>query len=93
MNKDQTRLMSLMSFVALILTAAIQATVFIIGLFDGTIELGWLSFIANIMLTVVVVWVAWQYAKGLSQTWKVIFLIVAIMAILSSVGVSFMPAK
>lgn len=89
MDKDQAKLMSLMSFVALILTAAIQATVFIIGLFDGTIELGWLSFIANIMLTVVVVWVAWQYAKGLSQAWKIIFLIVAILALLGSVGVTF----
>lgn len=89
MNKDQTKLMSMLSFIALILTAVIQAVVFIVGLFDENINLGPLSFIANIMLTVVVIWVAWQYAKGLSQFWKIVFLVVAILAILGAVGVTF----
>lgn len=89
MNKDQTKLMSTMAFVALILTAAIQVVVFVVGLFDESVNLGWLSFIANIMLTVVVIWVAWQFAKGLSKTWKIIFLIVAILAVLGSLGVTF----
>lgn len=89
MSKDQTKLMSMLSFMALILTAAIQAVVFIVGLFDEQVNLGVLSFIANIMLTVVVIWVAWQYAKGLSKVWKIIFLIVAILALLGAVGVQF----
>lgn len=89
MNKDQTKLMSAMSFVALILTAVIHVTVFVVGLFDESINLDWLSFIANIMTTLVVVWVAWQFAKGLSKFWKIVFAVVAILAILASLGVTF----
>lgn len=90
MNKDQGKLMSAMSFVALVLTAVAQLVVFIVGLFDKSIKLGWLSFIASIMLTLVVIWVGWQYAKGLSKFWKIVFLVVAILAVLASVGVTFL---
>jgi cytochrome bd-type quinol oxidase subunit 2 len=93
MNKDQAKLMSIISFLALMLTAAIHLIVFIVGLFDGSINLGWLSFIANIMLTVVVIGVGWQYAKGLSKVWKIIFIVVSVLAILAAVGVTFYPTK
>lgn len=81
--------MSAMSFVALILTALIQVVVFVVGLFDESVNLGWLSFIANIMLTLVVIWVAWQFARNLSKFWKIVFAVVAILAILGSLGVTF----
>lgn len=87
--KDQGKLMSLLAFVALITTAVIQVIVFIVGLFDGNADLGVLVFIANILLTVVVVWVGWQYAKDKSNFWKILFAIVAILALLGAIGVQF----
>lgn len=87
--KDQGKLMSVMAYVALVLTAAIQLVVWLVGIFDETINLSVLSFIANIMLTLVVVWAAWQFAKDLDKVWKIIYIIVAVLAVLGSVGVSF----
>lgn len=86
--KDQGKLMSMLAFVALILTAAIQVVVFSVGLFDKNINLQWLSFIANIMLTAAVIWFAWQYVKDLSTFWKVVYIVVAVLAILGALGVT-----
>lgn len=87
---DQGKLMSVLAFVALVATAVIQLTVFIVGLFDSTINLEWATFIANILLTVVVVWVGWQFAKDKSKFWKIVFAVVAVLALFGSVGVSFL---
>lgn len=86
--KDQGKLMSMLAFVALILTAVIQIVVFAVGLFDKNINLSWLSLIASIMLTAAVIWFAWQYVKGLSTFWKVVYIVVAVLAVLGAFGVT-----
>lgn len=89
--KDTGKLMSMLAFLALIISALIWAVLFVLNILDNGANLGWLEVIANIFVTVVVVWMGWQYAKGLNKVWKIIYLVVAIIALFGSLGVNLLP--
>ena len=91
MKKDQTRLMSMLAFVALILSAIVLFALFIAGLVDKSFDPSIFQFISQLLLTVVVIWVGWQFANGLSTFWKVLFIVVAVVAILGSLGITLLP--
>ncbi|MFA5543711.1 MAG: hypothetical protein WDA47_08020 [Bacilli bacterium] len=59
----------------------INTIVYILGLFNigGTI----LPLVSQILLIIVVLGAAWDYVRKLSQTWKVIYYIIAILVIVS----------
>ena len=95
--KDTGKLMSMLAFIVLIITAVVWAVLFIfailqnVGIVDGAVNLGWLRLISDILVVAVVVWFAWQYVKGMSTVWKVIFVIGAIIAVLGVFGVHLIP--
>lgn len=88
MKKDN-KAMGLLAYLSLIISALISLTLVILSWVDKTVDLSGFQFVANLFLIIVVVWLAWQYAKTLKKFGKVVFLIVALLAILSSIGVSF----
>lgn len=96
--KDTGRLMSMLAFIVLIITAVVWAILFVIailaniGVIDGaTLNLGWLRLVSDILVVGVVVWLAWQYVSGMSTVWKVIFIIGAVIAVLGVFGVNLIP--
>lgn len=76
-------LVELLAFASLI----ISAVCFILGIFG--IGSGMLNTIAYICLLIVVLWVAWNYACHLSKTWRIIYFIIAILAIVGFVFGNF----
>ncbi len=88
MKKD-TKLIGLLAYASLIISALISLTLLILSWFDKGANLSSFQFVANLLLIIVVIWSAWQYAKNLKQFGKVVFIIVAVLAILTSVGISF----
>ncbi|HHT39654.1 MAG: hypothetical protein RBS76_03075 [Acholeplasmatales bacterium] len=88
MKKDN-KAMGLLAYLSLIISALISLTLVILSWVDKTVDLSGFQFVANLFLIIVVVWLAWQYAKTLKKFGKVVFLIVALLAILSAIGVSF----
>lgn len=88
MKKDN-KAMGLLAYLSLIISALISLTLVILSWVDKTVDLSVFQFVANLFLIIVVVWLAWQYAKTLKKFGKVVFLIVALLAILSAIGVSF----
>ncbi len=91
MKKDQVKVISFFAFAALILSAFVLLALFIAGLLDANFNPQKYQFIAQLTLTVVVVWLGWAYAKGLNKFWRIVFIVVAILAILGALGISFMP--
>ncbi len=88
MNKDQSKLASMLAFLALIVSAAVWTLQIILGFMDVNVNLGIFTTIANIILILVVIWLGWQYAKGLGKVWRIIFIVIAVIAILTAFGVS-----
>ncbi len=88
MNKD-TKRVGLLAYISLVMSALISLVLLVLSWFDKTAELGKFQFVANLLLIVVVIWAAWQYAKTLKKFGKIVFIVVAVLAILTSVGVSF----
>ena len=67
MNKDQSKLASMLAFLALIVSAAVWTLQIILGFMNVNVNLGIFTTIANIILILVVIWLGWQYAKGLGK--------------------------
>jgi hypothetical protein len=88
MNKDQSKLASMLAFLALIVSAAVWTLQIILGFMNVNVNLGIFTTIANIILILVVIWLGWQYAKGLGKVWRIIFIVIAVIAILTAFGVS-----
>lgn len=61
----------------------INTIVYILGLLDigGTI----LPLVSEILLMIVVLGTAWEYVRGLNKTWRLIYLIIAIVIVVSFV--------
>ncbi len=87
--KKEKKIFGLLAYASLVISALISLTLLVLGLFDKDANFSNFQFLANLLLIVVVVWAAWQYAKDLKKFGKVVFIIVAVLAILSSIGVSF----
>ena len=88
MKKDN-KAMGLLAYLSLIISALISLTLVILSWVDKTVDLSGFQFVANLFLIIVVVWLAWQYAKTLKKFGKVIFLNDALLAFLSAIGASF----
>jgi hypothetical protein len=88
MNKDQSKLASMLAFLALIVSAAVWTLQIILGFMNVNVNLGIFTTIANIILILVVIWLGWQYAKGLGKVWRIIFIVIAVIAILTAFGIS-----
>lgn len=46
---------------------------------------GILSLIANICLIIAVVWSGWSFAKSLGKTWKIVYIVLAVIAVVATV--------
>lgn len=96
--KDTGKLMSMLAFIVLIITAVIWAVLFVIAVLanmnviDGaSVNLGWLRLISDILVVAVVVFYAWEYVKDKSMVWKIFFIIGAVIAVLGVFGVNLIP--
>ena len=66
MKKDN-KAMGLLAYLSLIISALISLTLVILSWVDKTVDLSGFQFVANLFLIIVVVWLAWQYAKTLKN--------------------------
>lgn len=74
-NKNTTSILGLFAFFAII----VKGLAYILSYFNGS--LGILTFIADVIISVVALIVAWQFVKSCSKTWKLIYLVVLILLI------------
>lgn len=88
MNKNQSRLASMLAFLALVVSAIVWTLQIVLGLVNTDVNLNIFTSIANIILVLVVIWLGWQYAKGLGKFWRIFFIVIAVIAILTSFGIS-----
>lgn len=85
--KDKGRLISILAFLALIISGVLAVTLTLVDVFtDDTVNVRPFQLIASSLTTIVVVWVGWQFAKDLKVFWKVFYLIVSILALLGAVS-------
>lgn len=84
--KDKAKLISVLAFLSLIISGILAVVLGLVDVFtDETINVRPFQLIASSLTTLVVVWVGWQFAKGLNTFWKVFYLIISILAILGAV--------
>ncbi len=84
--KDKSRLISILAFLALVISAIAAIVLNLVDLFtDDTVNVRPFLLVSHSLTTLVVVWVGWQYAKELSTFWKVFYLIVSIFALLGAI--------
>ena len=88
MNKNQNKLASMLAFLALVVSAIVWTLQIVLGLVGADVNLRIFTSIANIILILVVIWLGWQYAKGLGKFWRIVFIVIAIIAILTAFGIS-----
>lgn len=93
--EGKTATMGFFAFVALIFNALAWLIGTVLGWFESTARIGsMLSYLASLILTVLVVYVAHGYAKRLTKTWRIIYWVIAIVSILSIlVGFGYNFAK
>lgn len=78
MGKGKTNtknLLGLFAFFAII----VKAVAYILSYLN--VGLGIITFIADVILTVVALVVAWSYAKSCSKIWRIIYIIILILVI------------
>lgn len=88
MNKNQNKFASMLAFIALVVSAVVWTLQIILSLANANVNLGIFTSIANIILVLVVIWLGWQYAKGLGKFWRIVFIVIAVIAILTAFGVN-----
>lgn len=89
--QGKTQTLGFFAYAALIFNAIALLLSMILGFFDTTKQIASvLSSLASIILTVLVLYIAYGYAKRLTKTWRIIYWILAIVSILSIlVGVGY----
>lgn len=84
--------LGLIAFISIFLTALCWGLNFIFSLFDGSVSLGKigsvLSLISNVCSVVALLVAAYAWVKEQKTGWKIVFWIIAVLAILSILGVS-----
>lgn len=88
MNKE-TKTMAVLAYFSLLVSSIISLVLLVLSWMDKSADFSKFQFVANLVLIIVVVWLAWQYAKTLKTFGRTLFVIVAVLAILSAIGVSF----
>lgn len=78
-NLNSNEFLGFGAFAALI----IKAACLILAYFE--VSLGIFATIADIVISVVVLVVAWQFAKKCSKVWKIVYLVIAALTILAYV--------
>lgn len=88
--KDSNKFLSLLAFLAIMISAIAYIVLVILGyVLDETPKIfPLISGVVASLNLIVLVGIGWQYAKGLNSFWKIFFLVVAILAIISA----FFPA-
>lgn len=82
MKKNNTGTSNILGFLAF-LAIIIKSVSFILSKLGG--NLGLISFIADVILTIVALIVAWGFTKKCSKKWKIIYLIILILVIVGFV--------
>ena len=92
-KKGRTGSLGMVAFIAVILTAV---AFILIGLEAAFHAWGWsislgripgiIRWVAEIMMTIVIIWASYDFAEHQSKFWRVVWWILAIIAILSVVG-------
>ena len=75
-NFDSKEILGFGAFAALI----VKAACLILAYFK--VSLGIFATIADIILSIVVLVVAWQFAKKCDKVWKIVYLVVALLIVL-----------
>lgn len=84
--------LGLIAFVSIFLSTLCWGLNFIFSLFDGSISLGKVGYVitlvANVCSVIVLLVAAYAWVKNQKTVWKVIYWIIAVLAILSIFGVA-----
>lgn len=82
MKKNNTGTSNILGFLAF-LAIIIKSVSFILSKLGG--NLGLISYIADVILTIVALIVAWGFTKKCSKIWKIVYLIILILVIVGFV--------
>lgn len=89
MAKKENNILGVLAFVSLLLSAICMLIVLINN--TGWITIGGqipnlLQLVSYICLVIVVIMVGWSYASTLSNTWRIIYIVIVVLAVLGVFG-------